>query len=415
MSAPSLCSALAIADSSTRLMIFAPFFGLKASTSSALPTGKPRIWSATSRPFWAERRTPRRIALVCICRLLGPYLRGGGVVGAATFLSAECALKVRVNANSPSLCPTMFSEMYTGMCCLPLCTAIVSPTKSGVIVERRDQVLIGRLSEVARAASTFACRWWSTNGPFLIERAIVLPLLHRVPAADDHAVGALVLARLVTLARSAPWRHRMMPAAATVGAPAHRVIDRIHGDSPHGRSDAAPTDRTRLADGAQVVLLVAYRADGRPAIDVHLADLARVHAELRVGTLARQELYGGAGRARDLPALAGQHLDAVDGRADRDAPQRHAVAALDRRVGAVHELAAHRNATRRDDVTALTVGVEQKRQMRAAVRIVFETLDLRRDAVLVPAEVHDAVMALVSPALVPDGDTSAVVAPRAAL
>ncbi len=52
----------------------------------------------------------------------------------------------------------MFSEMYTGMCCLPLCTAMVSPTKSGMMVERRDQVLIGRLSLVARAASTFACR-----------------------------------------------------------------------------------------------------------------------------------------------------------------------------------------------------------------------------------------------------------------
>jgi hypothetical protein len=52
----------------------------------------------------------------------------------------------------------MFSDTYTGMCCLPLCTATVRPTKSGVIVERRDQVLIGRLSDVARAASTFACR-----------------------------------------------------------------------------------------------------------------------------------------------------------------------------------------------------------------------------------------------------------------
>src|SRR5258708_6259317 len=72
MSAPSLCSALAIADSSTRLMIFAPFLGLKASTSSALPTGSPRIWSATRRPFWAERRTPRRIALVCMIRSLLP-------------------------------------------------------------------------------------------------------------------------------------------------------------------------------------------------------------------------------------------------------------------------------------------------------------------------------------------------------
>ncbi len=52
----------------------------------------------------------------------------------------------------------MFSVTYTGMCCLPLCTAIVRPTKSGTMVERRDQVLIGRLSLPARALSTFAMR-----------------------------------------------------------------------------------------------------------------------------------------------------------------------------------------------------------------------------------------------------------------
>src|SRR2546422_1473095 len=67
----------------------------------------------------------------------------------------------------------MFSVTYTGMCCLPLCTAIVSPTKSGTMVERLDQVLIGRLSFEPRAASTFFIRWWSTKGPFLIERAIL--------------------------------------------------------------------------------------------------------------------------------------------------------------------------------------------------------------------------------------------------
>ena len=35
----------------------------------------------------------------------------------------EWPLNVRVGENSPSLCPTMFSVMYTGMNFLPLCTA----------------------------------------------------------------------------------------------------------------------------------------------------------------------------------------------------------------------------------------------------------------------------------------------------
>ena len=36
----------------------------------------------------------------------------------------------------------MFSVTYTGMNFLPLCTAIVCPTISGMTVERRDQVLM---------------------------------------------------------------------------------------------------------------------------------------------------------------------------------------------------------------------------------------------------------------------------------
>src|SRR6266446_4494210 len=204
-SAPSLCSALAIADSSTFLMMCAPFFGLKASRLSAFSTGSPRIWSATSRPFWAERRTPYSVARVSMSPpyFFSPPAAGAAGVGAApgagapgavgapgapgppppalaaaaasrSFLSAmPWLLKMRVKANSPSLCPTMFSEMYTGTCCFPLWTAMVCPTKSGRIVERRDQVLIGRLSLAARAAPTFFTRWWSTKGPFLTERPMV--------------------------------------------------------------------------------------------------------------------------------------------------------------------------------------------------------------------------------------------------
>ncbi len=63
-----------------------------------------------------------------------------GLVAASVAALIECPLKVRVKLNSPSLCPTMFSVTYTGMNFLPLCTAIVCPTISGITVERRDHV-----------------------------------------------------------------------------------------------------------------------------------------------------------------------------------------------------------------------------------------------------------------------------------
>src|SRR5215472_3445764 len=58
------------------------------------------------------------------------------------------------------------------MCCRPLCTAIVSPTMSGVTIERRDQVLMGLRSFLAAAVCTFLARCRSTNGPFFSERGI---------------------------------------------------------------------------------------------------------------------------------------------------------------------------------------------------------------------------------------------------
>ena len=58
------------------------------------------------------------------------------------------------------------------------------------------------------------------------------------------------------------------------------------------------------------------------------------------------------------------------------------------------------------DVALLAVDVVQQGDAGAAVRVVLDGRDLRGDAVLVALEVDDAVLALVSAALVTGGDTS---------
>src|SRR3984893_13550552 len=64
----------------------------------------------------------------------------------------------------------MFSDTSTGTCNRRLCTAMVKPTISGMTMERRDQVLIGRRSFFWLAVCTFLARCKSTNGPFFSER-----------------------------------------------------------------------------------------------------------------------------------------------------------------------------------------------------------------------------------------------------
>src|SRR5579872_1239165 len=123
------------------------------------------------------------VPLAC-CTSAISYAFGAGApppaAGAApaAFSSAaftEWPLKVRVGANSPSLCPIICSVTYTGMNFRPLCTAMVWPIISGRMVDRRDHVLITFFSLRAFIPSTFSRRWPSMNGPFFSERAIVSP------------------------------------------------------------------------------------------------------------------------------------------------------------------------------------------------------------------------------------------------
>ena len=107
MSAPSLCSALAIALSSTFLMIAAPFFGVKARMLSALVDRLAAHQVGDQPALLGREAHAAKLGLVSIVGL--PYFFGRGRTGAAAFLSAEWPLKVRVSANSPSLWPTMFS------------------------------------------------------------------------------------------------------------------------------------------------------------------------------------------------------------------------------------------------------------------------------------------------------------------
>src|SRR5580658_8453698 len=158
----------------------------------------------------------------------------------------------------------MFSDTSTGTCRRPLCTAMVKPTMSGITLERRDHVLIGRRSFFWLAVCTVLAKCRSTNGPFLSERGTDMsPVLDSfvLAALDDHAVRALVLTRLLALGLQAPRAHGMRIALAGLAlAAAVRVIDRVHHDTAHRGTYAQPSHGAGLAEDAQIVLVVAHLA-----------------------------------------------------------------------------------------------------------------------------------------------------------
>jgi hypothetical protein len=69
----------------------------------------------------------------------------------------------------------MFSVMYTGMNFLPLWTASVCPTNSGMMVDRRDQVLSTFFWRERFSSSTRFSRRSSMYGPFFSDRPMVCP------------------------------------------------------------------------------------------------------------------------------------------------------------------------------------------------------------------------------------------------
>src|SRR5688572_9358496 len=239
---------------------------------------------------------------------------------------------------------------------------------------------------------------------------LLLALLADGATTDDELVALLVGATGASLGL-APGADRVATTGGLALATTVRVVDRVHGDTTHGRADALPALAAGLAPVDVRLLGVTDLADGRAAARVDVADLARRQAELRVGAVLRHEANGGAGGAGHLGTAAGAELDRVDHGTGRDVAQRQVVARLDVGVGTRLDGVALRQLVRREDVALRAVDVVEQRDACSAVGVVLDVSDLGRHAVLVVAtEVDHAVLALMATTDVTRRDAALVVA-----
>src|SRR5690242_8233117 len=245
----------------------------------------------------------------------------------------------------------MPSVMKTGTCLRPSCTAIVCPSMSGMIVERRDHVLITFLLPLSFWTSTFLSRWSSTNGPFFKLRGTELPLLVRTTTADDQLVAGLHPAG--TALGLAVRVHRVATTGRLALTTTVRVVDRVHRHTADGRALALPAHAAGLAPVDVRLLGVADLADRGAAAHVDVADLAGGHAQLGVRAVLGDQLHAGAGRAGDLGAATVTELDRVHDRTDGDVAQRQGVARLDVGARPVLDAVALLEQPRREDVALL--------------------------------------------------------------
>ena len=128
-----------------------------------------------------------------------------------------------------------------------------------------------------------------------------------------------------------------------------------------------------------------------------------------MATLASDQLYGRSSAPCHLRALARLELDAVNNATNRDITHRQGVTGTYRCRVAGLQYIASLNTLGCDNVAALAVCVHHQCDVRGTVRVVLQALYCRRDIVLVPLEIDNAVVLLVSTTNVSGGYPAVIV------
>jgi len=167
-----------------------------------------------------------------------------------------------------------------------------------------------------------------------------------------------------------------------------------------------------LAEALVLVIDVAHLADGGHAAHVHATDLPGGQPDECLRAFLGHELRGGAGRADDLPATAGDELDVVELRAQRDVAEWQGVAHPCLGALAGDDRVPHLQAVGHEDVALLAVGVVQQADAGRAVGVVLDGRQPGRHIELVASEVDTAVVPLGAATAVAHREATLVVAPE---
>src|SRR5712671_253995 len=287
--------------------------------------------------------------------------------------------------------------------------------KVGKMTEARDQVLTTFFSLRLFISSTRPWRRSSMNGPFLIERDMLylLPLL-AMTRSDDEPSGRLGPPGSIPHGGLAPRRLGRHPRRGLALATAVRMVSWVHDHAADLRALAHVSGATGLAEVLVLVVEVADLADRGHAAKRNATHLARRHPDRGVVALLGEELGGDAGRPDDLAALAGDELNVVDRRAERDVGERQGVADPRLRIRTGHDDIADFQAVRHEHVSLLAVTIEEQPDPTGAVRVVLDRRDAGGNAELVALEVDPPIVLLLAAAAMANGQPALVVPAGAA-
>ena len=170
----------------------------------------------------------------------------------------------------------------------------------------------------------------------------------------------------------------------------------VHNRTTNGRSDTHVTFPSCFTDVDQVVLAVAYDADGCTTVDGYHSHLTRWHTQCSVFSFFCHKLCTVACGADQLASLACIQLYVVNQCTNRDILQRQAVAHMHLCFRTIHNNHAVRQTLWCKNICFFAVCIADQCDISGSVRIVLDSDHFCRNPVFPSLEINDSVFSLMS-------------------
>ena len=174
----------------------------------------------------------------------------------------------------------------------------------------------------------------------------------------------------------------MSTTAASAFTTTHRMVNRVHHNTADMRSESEITLLAGFAQRSIHVVQISDLSDSGLAIQMHLADFTARQLDLCIITVLGTENRNLSGGTNHSGAFSGDEFDVVNFNTDRDVAKFQGIARLDFSFLAGKDSLPDLEPVRRKDVSLLTVRICNQSDESGTVRIVFDVLDSRRNAVL---------------------------------
>src|SRR5690554_248158 len=122
------------------------------------------------------------------------------------------------------------------------------------------------------------------------------------------------------------------------------------------------------------------------------------------------DLSKSAGAASNLPTTTFLELDVVNHATQRNVLQRNSIANGYFSFRTAHELGAHFQSFRSDDIALFAIHIVQERNAGCAIRIIFNACHFGRNPDLITLEINDAIVLTMSATTMTASDAATIVA-----